>query len=76
MSSDSIHFEGRFPYARVRYDGLDPVELQLETFSPFDLPDASEEYSNSSLPLASSSSRLATQLKANYRSPLHSPGRT
>jgi uncharacterized protein (DUF608 family) len=52
IDPDSIHFEGRFPYARVHYDGLDPIELQLETFSPFDLPDASEGYANSSLPLA------------------------
>jgi len=52
ISPRSIHFEGRFPYAVVRYDGLDPIELQLEAFSSFDLPDTSEGYANSSLPLA------------------------
>ena len=52
ISPKSIHFEGQFPYAVIRYDDLGPIELQLETFSPFDLPDTSDGYSNSSLPLA------------------------
>jgi uncharacterized protein (DUF608 family) len=51
LDPNAIHFHGRFPRAVVTYDGLETIALELEAFSAFDLPDDSEGYQNSSLPL-------------------------
>jgi uncharacterized protein (DUF608 family) len=52
IDAGAIAYDGRFPWARVRYGGLKAIDLALDAYSSFELIDEDKAYFNSSLPLA------------------------
>jgi len=52
LNENEIDFEGRFPVAHVNYPKFKGISLELDAFSSFAVPDFSEDYHNSALPLA------------------------
>ena len=52
LNQNEIDFSGRFPVASVLYPGFKGCTLKLNAFSSFMVPDLSNEYQDSSLPLA------------------------
>ena len=47
-----IRYGGRFPVAHVQYSNLSSVQVKLDAFGSFVLPDDSDGYQHSSMPLA------------------------
>ena len=52
LNEDEIDFKGRFPLAHVKYPKFKSISLELDAFSSFAVPDFSDDYHDSGLPLA------------------------
>lgn len=50
VSTDQMEFEGKLPFANIRYKNMGPLNVGLTAFSPLILGDQSEGYRDSSIP--------------------------
>jgi non-lysosomal glucosylceramidase len=58
VRKDQMEYEGRLPFANIKYKELGPIDVSLTAFSPLILGDLSENYKDSSIPGAAFSFAL------------------